>query len=934
MCSLGNQTRSVGNHQVATFAGRYTNFAYKILADHMHAMSGLPTETLDQIFEEAGHIVWNELAGTRTYNQEVSARHIVFSRGGKASIPPANGSCPFFDLPAEVRRKILVDGLGVLPSRNRTIHPTCGAGIGTPSTLPNPPNQVANLMLISKKVRDEIAEIVYEERTFAIHVHQGFQNAGIEFLHVGRQPLQYLDHADDGRFVKCGTGEMFGFFRLKRIEVQIFPCDGTYHHTVTNTYFMNIALVRLLTRSTEKELDRITFIRLVFPEGSRLKPIAVSSWWDAGKDRPRETSIHGISDVELVLRPFAQLSRVHRVDVQLPTQVDRHVRSVKFVKSLVNCMTATTPQNAFNSDDLEHKIESARFALEDYIRKKLYGSTCPLYAHMPKITDEEIEDDKQSQEFGDDDEMDTTQQDDCSLDQHGSELGEDEATHMLDVEARCPTFDEDGGFQDDLDSLHVDVPVAPNPVSEKISRFVDCLPVTGDVARFYLRLCGDDLERAIQKYLETPDSNEVAASAFTSSHSPTDDGPATPENKHGKSSRHDGGSGERSGPSEVQPWNKNKKGKQRALFVAEDEDIFDGGKRGEDSDDDDSVFQSQLQKLQRQSRQFHSGPSTLQTRDGHASSSTLGATGNARGRVVKSNTSGGTSGMSIDTSGMRNPAPRSIVRRDSYVGLEAEYTVQGQQISPFRSYESPTSTTATQGSQDATQHRRNLSDNFSSPLRRPARRYGGMSTSGVSNPSSTQQSQQTGYLSANALEGSLQYAQPMYRNPVPSWSSQPRFASPALNPLADPFSSVSISSNYQQSSMREDYSTAHAYVPRAHLSYYTGGDGNASIPTAAPYPPSTFSAPAADEASLRLSLQGAAASTSTVPRSQLDGDMRFTNQLSRTSVDAATNNNISPPSLQQSGLGSNVEDMDVDAAEDSSPGGVPLDDEQMQDVGS
>jgi hypothetical protein len=367
---VGNRVRSVNNSQRATFSGRYKSRFYAAQAKRMREMFGLPEELVLMIFDAAGHIVWVENKGSRVLKHALLTRHIDPS-AGKASIAPADRSCPFIDkLPVEIRRQILVDELDSLPSRHRTIDPVCAEGRGAPSLRRNTANTLTNLLLVSKKVRNEIAETIYEERTFGIHVHQGFQHAGIEFLHVGRQPLQYLDHIGDGRFTKFRTGEMFGFCRLKKTEIHIFPYEGAYQHYAINTYFMNIALVRLLTRSTEKQVDRITSIRIVFPEGDIWKRPTVNPWWDTGNDRPRQTSIHGISDVELVLRPFAQLSHVHNVDIQLPEQVDRHVRSVQFAHSLVRCMTSTTLQNTFNSDDLERKIESARFALEDHIRKK------------------------------------------------------------------------------------------------------------------------------------------------------------------------------------------------------------------------------------------------------------------------------------------------------------------------------------------------------------------------------------------------------------------------------------------------------------------------------------------------------------------------------------------------------------------------------------
>ena len=335
---FNDRLRPVGPVQEARFTGHYSS-AYAAEADLLEKVYRLPPELVDMIFEAAGHIVWTEIPGTRVY-KHLSFMRRIFSNAAKAFTPPADGSCPFIDkLPTEVRREILVKWLGSLPSRNRTIDPLCDEEIRQFPHLRQTDNALVNLMLISKKIRDEVAEVVYEERTFAIHVHPGLRNAGIEFLHVGRQPLQYLDHIGDGRFTKFRTGEMFGFCRLKRIEIHIFPDDGAYQHSAINTYFMHIALVRLLTRNNEEAKHRITSIRIVFPPS--LKPTGFDSWWDTAKDRPRETSIHGISDVELVLRPFALLTHVHRVHVQLPEPVDRHVRTDRFVQSLVRCMTAS-----------------------------------------------------------------------------------------------------------------------------------------------------------------------------------------------------------------------------------------------------------------------------------------------------------------------------------------------------------------------------------------------------------------------------------------------------------------------------------------------------------------------------------------------------------------------------------------------------------------
>jgi hypothetical protein len=783
--SFVDKLRPIGLVQEAMFSGRYSP-AIAAQVDGLQDKFDLATETVDAIFEAADQVVWTEIPGTRVFKHASFMRRVVRNTL-RASTPPGDGSCPFIDkLPAEIRRKILIDGLNVLPSRNLPIYPVCGGDPGGPSNRHQRPNALVDLMLLNKKIRDEIAEAVYEERTFAIHVHPGFQDAGIEFLHVGRQPLQYLDHIGDGRFTKFRTGEMFGFCRLKKIEIHIFPEDGVFQHSAINTYFMNIALVRLLTRNSEKEFDRITSIRIVFQESDPFKPTAVSSWWDTVKDRPRETSIHGISDVELVLRPFALLTHVHQVDVQLPEHVDRHVRSVKFVESLVHCMTATTLQGTFNSDALEMKIEGARFALEDHIRRKLYGSG--RHIDVPKITGEELEDDKQSQESEDDDDdndnMEITSEDDPSEDQPSSDMDEDQSPNASHDVAEYAMFDEDGGFPDDLDSLHEDIDVAPNALSEKVARFVECFSVTGDVARMYLDRNGEDLERACQNFMDTSDVEKAAESkrrAFN-------DGPATPSD-HNESTYPAGGSGGPSDSGEVDHKRKgkdmgkgeNKKGKQRATRVADDdENVYKNVRWDDDSDSEDdnddhpngslsnnrfhalragqsstqqesdtaywqnfapqNETRSQLQRRQRRINALkHQRRRNFFTegQDDHASSSTSGVNGSDRGRPTERSAlhladDTTTTTSSNNVRGVARPS-RTIVRRDSSTSLAANYSEDGQQVSEYRPYESPRATTSRSQmveqrmrylaglghtAEDSTEHR-STSNDPSSPSRRP-----------------------------------------------------------------------------------------------------------------------------------------------------------------------------------------------------------------------
>ncbi|GAB7329851.1 hypothetical protein MBLNU13_g01567t1 [Cladosporium sp. NU13] len=960
---FNNRLRPVGLVQEARFTGHYSP-AYAAQADRLGAMYGVPPELVDIIFEAADHIIWTEIPGTRVY-KHISFTRRIFPSAAKTFTPPADGSCPFIDkLPAEVRRKILVDGLGSLPSRNRTIYPLCDEDFGH---FPHPhrtDNALVNLMLVSKKIRNEVAEVVYEERTFAIHVHQGFQNAGIEFLHVGRQPLQYLDHIGDGRFTKFRTGDMFGFCRLKKIEIHIFPDDGAYQHSAINTYFMHIALVRLLTRSNAEEKDRITSIRIVFPPA--LKPTGFDSWWDTAKDRPRETSIHGISDVELALRPFALLTRVHQVHVQLPEPVDRHVRTDKFVKSLVYCMTAKTLQNTFNSDALEMKIESARLALDDHIRRKLYGNGSRI--HVPKVTGEELEEDRQSQEETEDeddkaaDDMDITPENGVSEHRHGTDDIDEDEDQESNVADYAMSNDEDGDYQDDLESLDEDIHVAPNALSEKVARFVECFSVTGDVARLYLHRNGEDIERASQELMKDSDLQESAASRRRVAC----DVPVAPS-EHTESSYPGGGAGGPSTSEDVDRQNKgNGKGKQNARD--DDDDPYKNAKWDDDNDDNDDndddhpngmlsknrfhalrASQSSMKQesdvaymqalasqytqsdLPRRRRRFKARNFLgMETQgDRHASSSTSGLLQGDRGRTTERSFIGHVRDTFATTNNERAPVrpSRTIVRRDSSLDLAANYSEDGQQVSEYRRYESPRATTS--GRQMAEQRMRYLagigstahdfdeyrsnSHENSSPSHQP-RQYGGSDFL----PSA---------LNAQPQQDSLHNE---YRSP--GGTAHLAFMPPQTTFASAPFSRINPSFNpprMQFPPRAESSSTAQANAQWSGGVYYFGRGSSTLVPIAAPYPPSHVSAPTHDDWGQTVLQEFG---TPVAPVSMSGAHGQITTQPSQQSSSLTTDNTVGPPSLQHSGLTSNLESMDVDATEDDSPEGAPVGTKQKQDA--
>jgi hypothetical protein len=195
------------------------------------------------------------------------------------------GKCMLFKLPAELRRKIFAE---YLPAKDKIIEPVCTKAREIARDLKRKPkhNTTSDLLVLNKKLKDEITLCVYAERVFAIHVHEGIHTGGIEFLDSGRQPLQYKEADTDDRFARFDTGKEFSFHELKKIEVTIFPPTEDSRHSALNTYYMNHALARMLERGGENgAIVSLTINFASQPEGeahnqhSRRGIMRGEHWW-------------------------------------------------------------------------------------------------------------------------------------------------------------------------------------------------------------------------------------------------------------------------------------------------------------------------------------------------------------------------------------------------------------------------------------------------------------------------------------------------------------------------------------------------------------------------------------------------------------------------------------------------------------------------------
>jgi hypothetical protein len=205
-----------------------------------------------------------------------------------ASVPPPSGRCPLLEqVPCELRRVIFAEWL---PAKDVVIEPTCREGRAVARDAKRKPcrNKTSDLLTLNKTIKEDMTRCVYAERIFAIHVHEGINTGGIEFLDADRQPLQYKD--DDGtgddRFARFSDRKEFGFHELKKIKITIFPATESSRHSALNTYYMNKALACMLERSgADRDIVSLTISFASQPEQkkedqhSRRDIMRGEHWW-------------------------------------------------------------------------------------------------------------------------------------------------------------------------------------------------------------------------------------------------------------------------------------------------------------------------------------------------------------------------------------------------------------------------------------------------------------------------------------------------------------------------------------------------------------------------------------------------------------------------------------------------------------------------------
>ncbi|KAK5678670.1 hypothetical protein LTS10_009114 [Elasticomyces elasticus] len=353
----------------------------------------LPTELLDQIIG----IAERESVSNSTRMSTATATLLPMD-SHPALTPPRNGSSPFMLIPVEMRRAIFAYEL-TTKDKNVPYLPQCDTEAHKPTGPVDEKmestkrNRASTLMTLNSTIADEIATMLYEERYFVIHVHEGFKTGGVEFLNAGRQKLQYQDEfREDARFARFKHGEKYGFDRLKKLKIVIHPASSDepeHRHVHMNTFFMIWALCQLL-HNGEKD-NKLTHIAIDFAPAP-VRALSKTSTgrraiaradpqnylWDALTDKPLTTSVRNCPDVEVILRPFSIL-RTHKVEIMLPEKLGGHIPTVEFVARLQRRMRSSQGNediydHDFMNEEYAHKIRGLSGDFARYTLELLYGT--------------------------------------------------------------------------------------------------------------------------------------------------------------------------------------------------------------------------------------------------------------------------------------------------------------------------------------------------------------------------------------------------------------------------------------------------------------------------------------------------------------------------------------------------------------------------------
>ncbi|EMC99164.1 hypothetical protein BAUCODRAFT_129393 [Baudoinia panamericana UAMH 10762] len=205
---------------------------------------------------------------------------------------------------------------------------------------------------------------------------------------------------EETRFAGFSHGDVFGFDQLKKIKITVSPPSveepfwATKHTEAAERGRTGSAILTSSLRNCK------TSTKAWLQAGVPSSPLS-TTFANTLRKQPTSTSIHNLSDVEVILLPFSIL-RSHKVDIRLPTVFGGHSNTDNFVDSLrTDACPHTSQKNTGQLGFMDHEavlhIRGLYHDLARFMMAGLYGAARPDNSFIfPNLSAEDMIEDEES----------------------------------------------------------------------------------------------------------------------------------------------------------------------------------------------------------------------------------------------------------------------------------------------------------------------------------------------------------------------------------------------------------------------------------------------------------------------------------------------------------------------------------------------------------
>jgi hypothetical protein len=260
---------------------------------------------------------------------------------------------------------------------------------------PSAENMVRNLMLVNQKLCLEVAEIMYEEYTFEIHIHA----QGVDFLHLPRIPaIQEEEYGPtiESELAAFQRHRQFCFQRMKHIEFVMWGGDPKKRTDGLHMRQTVRKLVDMLLREKEPVVEIKARFELAEPvvtnkntESDHFYDELGTFWKNNIEKRARLSIFNNITNVELVCAPLESLRGVNKVRLTLPAGVRDDHGLVNYKRIFEYTLTTKSRISADKYDKIKLQEQTTMEAAIDYDMKNGQYHLDGYYAPHPLLKQRE-----------------------------------------------------------------------------------------------------------------------------------------------------------------------------------------------------------------------------------------------------------------------------------------------------------------------------------------------------------------------------------------------------------------------------------------------------------------------------------------------------------------------------------------------------------------